>query len=245
MPAPFRLPDADELGARLDAVLEAIYAAFSAGWAAGGWIPGLVGEGIWLGRLVAALLPEAGGARAACVDVARPGTAAARRDARAIMSASGAGSHAVAGRADRRGRGELLHASTLRRIGRFQLEAAIQSAHAARRRTGRTAWREIVALYDGLLMHTGSPVVALNRAVAIGERMGGAGLAALDRVGGRGCGIPTILGGACGLLAAVGDADAADAAYARATGLEPDQAVRRFLQRRRAMAAANGERRST
>lgn len=74
-----------------------------------------------------------------------------------------------------------MRASAVRRIGRFQLEAAVQSAHAARRLTGKTDWTAIVALYNSLLAQTGSPVVAINRAAAIGELHGAvAGLLALD-----------------------------------------------------------------
>src|SRR5262249_60878359 len=61
----------------------------------------------------------------------------------------------------------LQQASSLGRIGRFQLEAAVQSVHAARRTSGRTNWDAIVELYDGLLALTHSPVVAINRAVAL------------------------------------------------------------------------------
>src|SRR5258708_12798770 len=65
--------------------------------------------------------------------------------------------------------------------GRFQLEAAVQSAHAARRSTGRTDSMAIVALYDALIAATGSIVVAINRAVALAEVQGAAaGIAALD-----------------------------------------------------------------
>src|SRR5690606_16850617 len=67
--------------------------------------------------------------------------------------------------------------------GRYQLEAAIQSAHTARRRLGFDNWRAIVALYDHLLALTRSPVVALNRAVALAETEGPeAALAALAPV---------------------------------------------------------------
>jgi predicted RNA polymerase sigma factor len=70
-------------------------------------------------------------------------------------------------------------------LGRFQLEAAVQSAHAAWRFTGTTDWAAIVSIYDALLAMTGSVVVAINRAVAVAEQMGGTrggaeGLAALD-----------------------------------------------------------------
>jgi predicted RNA polymerase sigma factor len=69
------------------------------------------------------------------------------------------------------------------RIGRFQLEAAVQSVQAARRTTGRTDWHAILELYDGLLALTGSPVVAVHRTVALGETAWpAAGLAALDEL---------------------------------------------------------------
>src|SRR5258708_38382536 len=65
--------------------------------------------------------------------------------------------------------------------GRFQLEAAVQSAHAARRSTGRTDSMAIVALYDALIAATGSIVVAINRAVALAEVQGAAAcIAPLD-----------------------------------------------------------------
>ena len=66
-------------------------------------------------------------------------------------------------------------------LGRYQLEAAIQSAHVVRRLTGRADWDAIELLYGALASLTGSPVVAINRAVAIAETRGpAAGLAALD-----------------------------------------------------------------
>src|SRR5207237_599287 len=75
----------------------------------------------------------------------------------------------------------LRRASTFGVIGRYQLEAAVQSAHAARHVTGRTDWTALEKLYDALLALTGSPVVAINRAVAIAETQGtAAGLAVLD-----------------------------------------------------------------
>ena len=68
----------------------------------------------------------------------------------------------------------LLRASAMGRVGRFQLEAAVQSAHVIRRRTGRSDWPAIVRLYDALAALTGSPVVAINRAVALAETSGAA-----------------------------------------------------------------------
>ena len=122
-------------------------------------------------------------------------------------------------------------------VGRYQLEAAIQSAHVVRRRTGRADWEAITLLYDALLAMTGSPVVAINRAVVVAETRGAAaGLAALDALAddARIAEYQPYWAARANLLAR-GDADAAaDAAYQRAIGLEPDQAVRRFLQHRRA-----------
>src|SRR4029077_19642334 len=79
----------------------------------------------------------------------------------------------------------LLRASELERLGRYQLEGAIQSAHVHRRRTGKSNWEEVVHLYDGLAVLTDSPVVAINRALAIAESEGAAsGLAAMPDVAG-------------------------------------------------------------
>jgi RNA polymerase sigma-70 factor (ECF subfamily) len=240
---PFRVPDPDELAGRLDAVLDAIYAVFAAGWTD----PALTEEALWLGRLVVALLdrePEALGLLALMLHVQarRP----ARRDANGTYIPLSAQNPADwQDELIEEAEALLLRASRLQRIGRFQLEAAIQSAHAARRLTGLTAWAEVVALYDALLARTESPVVALNRAVAVGELHGAAaGLAALDRVAAdqRLADYQPYWAARATLLADTGDADAADAAYARAIGLEPDQAVRRFLQRRRAELARAADR---
>src|SRR5207302_6778477 len=80
----------------------------------------------------------------------------------------------------------LLRASTRGAVGRYQLEAAVQSAHAIRRVTGRTDWAAIEQLYDALFALTLSPVVAINTAVAIAETRGPEeGLAALDALAGE------------------------------------------------------------
>ena len=140
-------------------------------------------EGIWLGRLVASLLPdepEALGLLALMLH------AEARRAARRRSTASTCRSPsrtrplwdaALIDEAE----ALLRRASACGVIGRYQLEAAVQSAHATRRITGRTDWAAMEELYDALLALTGSPVVAINRAVAIAETQGAAaGLAALD-----------------------------------------------------------------
>lgn len=236
---PFRVPERDELAERLDAVLDAIYAAFTEGWAdpAGtqARTRNLAEEGIWLGRLVASLLPqepEALGLLALMLH------ADARREARRgphgefVPLAAQDPAHWNAALIDE-AEELLLRASALRAPGRFQLEAAVQSAHAARRASGRTDWAAIVQLYDALLAFTGSLVVAINRAVALAEARGAAvGLAALEALDdARLAQYQPYWAARAALLARAGNAAAAADAYRRAIGLESDPAVRVFLQR--------------
>ena len=104
-----------------------------------------------------------------------------------------------------------------------------------------TDWAAISRLYDALAAMTGSPVVAINRAVALAELHGPeAGLAALDALAedSRLAGYQPYWAARAELLARTGAVEAADAAYERAIGLEADPAVRRFLQQRRAALAA-------
>jgi RNA polymerase sigma-70 factor (ECF subfamily) len=239
---PFELPEGPELAARLDAVLEAIYAAFAEGWAdpAGTDIRGrnLVEEGIWLGRLVSSLLPdepEALGLLSLML------YAQARRDARRDLQ----GEYVPLADQDsalwdkgliEEAEALLSRASALPGTGRYQLEAAVQSAHVVRRITGHADWTAIDRIYEALLAITGSPVVAVNRAVALGETRGpAAGLELLDALSGdrRLAEYQPYWAARAGLLARTRDFEAADAAYERALGLESDPAVRRFLERRR------------
>jgi len=130
----------------------------------------------------------------------------------------------------------LARAAVLGSVGRYQLEAAIQSAHAIRRHGGGSDWPAIVRLYERLAAITGSPVVAINRSVAIAEVAGPlSGLAALEVVGGeaRLAGYQPYWAARAELLARSGNRVGADQAFRRAIGLETDPAVRRFLERRR------------
>jgi RNA polymerase sigma-70 factor, ECF subfamily len=239
---PFRVPERADLRERLDSVLEAIYAAFAEGWSdpAGTEFKrrNLAEEGIWLGRLVTSLLPdepEALGLLALMLHAeARRG---ARRNARGEYVPL-ADQDPALWNAELIEEAEALlyRASAMGVIGRFQLEAAVQSAHVVRRRTGASDWAAIERLYDALAAITGSPVVAINRAIAVAETRGAAaGLAALDaltddpRLGDY----QPYWAARAGLLARTGKLDAADAAYQRAIGLESAPAVRRFLQQRR------------
>jgi RNA polymerase sigma-70 factor, ECF subfamily len=239
---PFRVPDRSDLRERLGAVLEAIYTAFAEGWSDPAGTEArrrdLGEEAIWLGRLVVSLMPdepEALGLLALMLH------AEARRGAR--RSATGdyvplAEQDPALWDADLIAEAEalLLAASRMGKPDRYQLEAAVQSAHAVRRATGRPDWSAIRMLYDALAEITGSPVVAINRAIAIAETDGpAAGLAALSAVesDARLAQYQPYWAARAALLASAGDIAAADAAYEQAIGLEADPAVRRFLQQRR------------
>ncbi len=238
---PLRVPEPAELRERLAAVLEAIYAAFAEGWSdpVGTELRrrDLAEEAIWLGRLLVSALPdepEALGLLALMLHAeARRG---ARRDVR--------GEYVPLAEQDPASWDALLieeaealltRASRFGMIGRYQLEAAVQSAHVVRRRSGCADWRAIEKLYDTLSALSDSPVVAINRAIAIAETRGpAAGMAALDAVRDdvRLADYQPYWAARAGLLARIGDVEAADEAYQRAIGLESDPAVRRFLQQR-------------
>jgi RNA polymerase sigma-70 factor, ECF subfamily len=131
----------------------------------------------------------------------------------------------------------LLHASRSGRIGRYQLEAAIQSAHVERHRTGVTNWAAILTLYNALYAITNSPVAALNRALAVAEVDGAeAALRTLDEltVDPRLLDYQPYWAARADLLTRARQHEQAEDAYERAIGLERDPAVRQFLERRRA-----------
>jgi RNA polymerase sigma-70 factor (ECF subfamily) len=240
---PFRVPGRAELPSRLDAVLDAIYAAYAEGWTdaegADARRRNLADEAIWLARLVASLLPhepEALGLLALMLyaQARRP----ARRDAagRYVPLTQQDTSRWDAALLDE-AEALLRTAGAAARPGRFQLEAAVQSAHCIRRHGGRPDWPAIATLYEGLHALTGSPVAALNRAVAISHASGARdGLHALEALAtdARLADYQPYWAARADLLARDGQVGAAREAYQRAIGLERDEAVRAFLQARSA-----------
>jgi RNA polymerase sigma-70 factor (ECF subfamily) len=128
----------------------------------------------------------------------------------------------------------LAEAARAARLGRFQLEAAIQSAHADRAHTGRTDWEGIALLYEGLLRIAPTIGARVAHAAALAQARGvRAGLTALDAIA------PDVVTAyqpywalRAHLLAGLGRAVAAAEAYARAIGLSEDPAVRAFLAQR-------------
>jgi RNA polymerase sigma-70 factor (ECF subfamily) len=124
-------------------------------------------------------------------------------------------------------------ARAMQRPGRFQFEAALQSAHVYRCSTGHANWAEIVGLYDALYALKASPVVAINRALALAEIVGpDAALRAIEEaaVDSRLADYQPYWAARAELLSRAGSHGEARRAYDMAIGLERDPAVRRFLQ---------------
>jgi RNA polymerase sigma-70 factor (ECF subfamily) len=238
---PFKIPEREDLAERLGFALEAIYAAFSHGWAEvfsddprG---RNLAEEAIWLGRVVVALAPnepEAMGLLALMLYA--HARREARRDAKARYVPLSEQDTALWDEAAiAEAEGLLRTAGALGAPGRFQLEAAVQSAHAARRLTGTTDWQAIALLYDALFALTASPVVAVNRATAVAHARGAAvGLKLLDEVGSQGGldGFEPYWVARADLCARMGEVEEARRAYANAIGLQSDPAARAFLIQR-------------
>jgi predicted RNA polymerase sigma factor len=238
---PFIVPEREELSGRLDTVLDSIYAAFAEGWTDPGGTDiarrDLTEEALFLARLVTELLPQESEALGLLALVLH---AEARRRARR----QGDGEYVPLAEQDPElwdwqmiyeAEALLRRASTLGSIGRYQLEGALQSAHVYRRRTGHANWAEVVQLYDALLALAGSPVVAINRALAIAELQGAsAALRAMPEVtaDARLAEYEPYWAARAELLARTGAHGEARRAYEMAIGLERDPAVRRFLQRR-------------
>lgn len=236
---PFRVPGREELPERLGAVLDAIYAAYTKGWAEIGDAGSetLADEAIWLGQLVISLLPEEPEAKGMLAlmlyaEARRP----ARRDtAGAYVPLEEQDTTLWDGRFIALAESLLRDASAGGPSGRYQIEAAIQSAHAARRLKGTPSWPAILALYDHLVILTGSPVARLNRAIARAEIEGPeAALAeieplATDR---RMADYQPYWAARGHLLATAGRSAEAREALTLAVGLSTDPAVRGYLQTR-------------
>jgi RNA polymerase sigma-70 factor (ECF subfamily) len=243
---PFRIPEREELSSRLDTVLDAIYAAFTEGWTDAGGTDvvrrDLTEEALFLARLVAKLLPEEPEGLGLLALILH---AEARRRARR----KGDGEYVPLANQDPAlwnwqmiGEAEalLFRVSALGSVGRYQLEAALQSAHVYRCRTGHANWAEVVQLYDALFALTGSPVVALNRALAIAEiHDASSALDSMQEIAdARLAEYQPYWAARAELLAKTGANSEARRAYEIAIGLERDPAVRRFLQRRQSVLPA-------
>ncbi|SDH28421.1 RNA polymerase, sigma subunit, ECF family [Leifsonia sp. 98AMF] len=233
---PYRIPSADDLPARLRSVLAVVYLVFSEGYAASAGDrlvrEELCTEAIRLARELRSLLPdeeEVLGLLALLLLV----------DARRAARVDAAGALIPLPEQDRSGWNaeqiaeghELVRLCLARgRPGPYQLQAAIQAVHDDASTASETDWPQIVALYDQLLRASPTPVVALNRAVAVAEVEGeDAGLAALEPLREPLAGFYLLHGVRAGLLLRAGrTAEAADE-YAVAASLCGGDAERAFL----------------
>lgn len=234
----FEIPDAINLGDRTQAVLDAIYAAFALGRDQPLRDPvdrdDLCREAIWLARLVVRLLPGEPEARGLLSLLL---FSQSRRAAARNTVGSGFVPLAEQDCADwdtdliDEAEGLLRDAAARQAPGRYQLEAAIQSVHADRRRTGRTDWSALRTLYDGLLAFTPTIGARVAHAAVVAETDGpAAGLAllqALDRDA-----VATyqpFWAVSAALAAASGDTHAAITCFDRAIGLAADESIKAYL----------------
>jgi RNA polymerase sigma-70 factor, ECF subfamily len=236
---PYQVPTPGELPGRLDAVLRVIYLVFNEGYAAstGSLLTrhDLSAEAIRLGRLVAELLPEPEVLGLLALMLLHE----SRRDART----SPTGELIRLDDQDRslwdrqliaEGRGLVEQSLLSRRFGSYTIQAAISAVHSEASTPGATDWGEIVGLYDVLMRTDASPVVELNRSVAIAMRDGpAAGLAIIDAILDRGDLVEYRLAHAAraDLCRRLGRVAEARTSYERAIALTQQEAERRFLER--------------
>jgi RNA polymerase sigma-70 factor (ECF subfamily) len=222
---PFRVPPAHLLGERVDAVLAVVYLIFNEGY---GGRDELAAEAIWLGRALTELLPaepEVHGLLAMML-IHDSRSEARFRDGELVLLAeqdrSRWNTEQIAA-----GRARLDRALALGGRGPYVLQAAIASLHAEM----PCDWAQLAALYGKLARLTGSPVVELNRAIAVAETEGpAAGLRILDQLDLDG--FRYLHSTRAELLRRLGRTDEARDAYGRARELTDDGAERRFLERR-------------
>jgi RNA polymerase sigma-70 factor (ECF subfamily) len=238
---PYRVPPDDLLAERLDAVMAVIYLIFNEGYAATAGDAlvrrDLCAEAIRLGRLLCELMPRPPEARALLALMLLHDS---RRDTRLSRD----GEIVLLEEQDRSrwdreeiSEGVALAEQALREAGPgpYAVQAAIAALHAQARRPEETDWRQIAALYDLLLRLNPSPVVELNRAVAVAQAEGPEeGLRLLNRLEERGAlsSYHLLPAARADLLKKLGRFEEAAEAYRRALALVANEPERRFLERR-------------
>ena len=237
---PYQVPERSDLTERLDTVLHVIYLVFNEGYSASSGASltrhDLSAEAIRLGRLLVELLPEpeATGLLALMLlhDARRP--ARTSPDGELLLLEEQDRSLWNRAQIDE-GRRLVEQALGTRRFGPYTLQAAIAAVHAESPNASSTDWRQIVGLYDVLQRAEPSPVVELNRAVAVAMRDGpAAGLALIDAILARGELTDYYLAHSAraDLCRRLGHSADAVAAYERALSLTRQEPERRFLERR-------------
>jgi RNA polymerase sigma-70 factor (ECF subfamily) len=236
---PYRVPAPEELPQRLASVLRVIYLVFNEGYSASSGeslTRNLSGEAIRLGRLLVELLPEPEAIGLLALMLLQESRRAARISPEGELILLADQDRSLWNREQiAEGSALVQRALASQRFGAYTLQAAIAAVHAEAASADDTDWAEIVGLYDALLRVEPSPVVALNRAVAVAMRDGPApGLALIDALLTRGelqdyrfAHIAR-----AGLCRQLGDRGQARASYERALALTGQEPERRFLELR-------------
>lgn len=237
---PYQTPEPDALPERLDSVLRVIYLVFNEGYSASSGSEvtraDLSGEAIRLARLLVELLPEPEVMGLLAMMLLHESRRAARTSPDGELILLDEQDRSLWNR-ELIGEGVSLveRALASRRFGPYSVQAAIVAVHAEAPAAGSTDWAEIVALYDVLMQMEQSPVVELNRAVAVAMRDGPeAGLAGIDAILTRGDLTDYHLAHAAraDMYRRLGRRDEARAAYMKARELTQQAPERRFIERR-------------
>jgi RNA polymerase sigma-70 factor (ECF subfamily) len=237
---PYQVPSHNELPGRLDSVLRVIYLVFNEGYSASSGSSltrhDLSGEAIRLARLLCELLPEPEAEGLLALMLLHESRREARASPNGDLILLDAQDRALWNRAlIAEGAALVQQALASRRIGPYSLQAAIAAVHAEAQHATATDWPQIVGLYDVLLRLEPSPVVELNRAVAVAMRDGPAtGLALIDAILERGDLADYRLAHAAraDLCRRLGNTSEAKVSYQRALTLTEQEPERRFLARR-------------
>ncbi len=237
---PYEIPSQSELPGRLEPVLRVVYLVFNEGYAATSGAeltrPDLSGEAIRLGRLLVELLPEPEARGLLALMLLQESRRAARTSADGEIVLLADQDRSLWNQ-DQIREGITLVESALssRRFGPYTVQAAIAAVHVEAPSSSATDWDEIVGLYDALLRMEPSPVVELNRAVAVAMRDGpAAGLALVDAIMARGVLQDYLFAHSvrADFCRRMGKKEEARAAYQRALELTLQEPEQRFLRRR-------------
>ena len=237
---PYEVPPPSELPTRIDAVLRVIYLVFNEGYSASAGASltraDLSGEAIRLGRLLLQLLPEPEVMGLLALMLLHESRRPARTSATGDLILLEQQDRSRWDRACiREGTALVERALTSRRFGPYTIQAAVAAVHAEAPSADQTDWAQIVGLYDLLLRIEPSPIVELNRAVAVAMRDGpAAGLDLVDRLLARGtlADYHLIHAARADLCRRLGKTDEARKAYEQALSLTRQEPERRFLERR-------------